>query len=300
MAKKAKNPAQLTDNEVDIVNRIVTLCVAKTYHFIRTQNDPKKYADQILKLSKFKKNFLFSDIILGAVKMKPGEILFPKDQNIRFTQKTAYYIKDVEDAILDLEKKSSIYLKSWEVTEVDQQLVKIGIFDNFKGKNKIRQEAPGAFPRLRKGQGYEKSKREGYFSAYKVTEDLAALNKVVSNPRAREHIHKKLKEYEAIMEFFIFKGLAAMYALRRGDENMFQFATTGSQAILDNNIEARAALREAGLDDQQIQHSAWPLIKSYLLSLKEEELEQLVKASVEYLLENPIDDSYLLLAISKV
>jgi hypothetical protein len=283
---------------MDIVNRIVTLCVKKIYHFIKTHNDPRKHADEILKLSHSKRNLLFSDIILGAVKMKPEEVQFPKDQNERITRAVSN-IGGLTDAISHLAKESSTYLKPWEVKEVNQDLVDVGIFNNVRGKNEIRRVAPHAFPKLRKGQEYKKSKREGYYSAYTLTDDLAKLNKVLSNPKARELIHKKLKEYEDVREFFVFKGLAAMYALRRGDEKMFEHATIGSQAILDNNIEAQIALREAGIDDQQIQHSAWPHIKNYLLSLSEEELEQFVKTRVDELLENPIADSHLLLSISR-
>ena len=71
------------------------------------------------------------------------------------------------DATLDLAKESSVYLKSWEMTEVLQGLVNEGLFMNIRGKDKIKQQTPHALPRLRKGEGYEKSRREGYYSAYR-------------------------------------------------------------------------------------------------------------------------------------
>jgi len=143
------------------------------------------------------------------------------------------------------------------------------------------------------------SKREGFYSVHKITEDLATLNKVISNPKAMELIYKKLKKHGVLQKFYLFNGLAVMYALREGDENMFQLATVGAQEIVKNNPEAQAALDKAGLDSKQIQHSAWEPIKNYLLSQKEEELEKLVKEMVEHLLENPIDRSIFLLYISK-
>ena len=51
MHKKAKNYAHLTDDEKEIINEIITICVAKIYHFVMTHNNPKKYANEILKLS---------------------------------------------------------------------------------------------------------------------------------------------------------------------------------------------------------------------------------------------------------
>ena len=91
-----------------------------------------------------------------------------------------------------------------------------------------------------------------------------------------------------------------MYALREGDETCFSLLTVGAQEIVNNNPEAQGShFDKAGLDSKQIQHSVWEPIKNYLLSLKEEELEKLVKEMVEHLLENPIDRSIFLLYISK-
>ena len=186
------------------------------------------------------------------------------------------------------------------MTEALQHLVDEGILLNIRGKDKIKKQVPSALPKMRKGEGYENSKREGYYSVYKITHDLAALNKIISNPQAMRVIHNQLKDYGVLEKFYHFMGLTTMHALMRGKEDMLQLATIGSQAILNNNIAAQNALSEVDLDNKQIHGELWEPIKGYLRSLKEERLDDLVKGMVKYALSNPIDHSYVLLALSKL
>lgn len=276
------------------------MCAAKIYYFLKTNRDPKQHGNEILKLSHSKKNFALVHYLLGAVNISPEEVLFPKDENKKLAKEIPNMINANTSATLDLVNETSPYLEPWEMTEVLQNLDNEELFRNIRGKNNIKKQIPGALPRLRKGEGYEKSKREGYYSAYKIRDDLVTLNKVISDPEAMQYIYNKLKDSGVLKKFYLFKGLAVMYALRKGDENMFKFATVGAQEILRNNPEAQAALDNAGLDSNHIQHSYWGLIKNHLLSLKEEELRKLVQGMVDRLLENPIDRSIFLLKISKL
>ena len=286
----------------EMINEIITVCVARIYHFIRIHNNPKLYAEKILKISESKKSFALAYYILDAINMFPEQVFFSKDENEKLAKEISREIPHMVEirtnTILDLARESLSYLKSWEMTEVFQDLTDEGLFMNVRGKKDIKQHIPHALPRLRKGEGYEISKRKGRYSVYKITRDLTTLNKVISNPKAMQHIYNKLKDYGMLKKFYFFNGLAVMYALRDGDEDMFQLATVGAQQILNNNPEAQAALDKAGFDNKQIQHSAWEQIRNYLLSLKEEELEKLVEEMVDYLIENPIDRSIFLLALS--
>jgi hypothetical protein len=304
MPKKTKKHAHFTDEEKNMVNEIVTVCVARMYHFIRIHNNPKQYADKILKISDSKKSFVLAYYILGAINMLPEQFFFSKDENEKLAREISREIPHMveinTDTILDLARESRPYLKSWEMTEVSQKLSEEGLFMNIRGKKGIKQHAPHALPRLRKWAGYEMSKRKGYYSVYKITEDLTTLNKVISNPKVMQHIYTKLKDYGMLKKFYLFNGLAVMYALRDGDENMFRLATVGAQQILKNNPKAQAALEKTGLDNKKIQHSAWGQIRNYLLSLSEEKLGKLVEEMVDYLIKNPIDRSIFLLALSSL
>ena len=300
MPKKTENHSHLTDDEKQIINEIITICVAKIYHFVEIFNDPKKYANRFLKFSKSKINFFLTYFVLGVMNMTIAQSFFPNVENKKLVKEIPYSIKDIADAALDLAKESSTYLRSWEMTEALQRLVDEGMLLNIRGKDKIKKQVPSALPRMRKGEGYKGSKREGYYSVYKITHDLATLNKVISNPQAIQVIHNQLKDYGVLEKFYYFMGLATLHALMKGNEDMFQLATVGAQATLNNNIEAQNALSEVGLDNKQIHAELWEPIKSNLRSLKEEELENLVREMVEYALNNPIDHSYVLIALSKL
>jgi hypothetical protein len=251
--------------------------------------------------------------LLSAVNMSPKDVFYPKDENEKLAKEIPDMINANISAISDLVNETSLYLKSWEMTVVLQKFANDGLLMNVRGRNNIRKQIPHAPTRLRKGEAYGKAKRQGRYSAYKITEDLAAFNKVISNPKAIEYIYNKLKVYGVLKKFYLFKGLAVMYALREGDENMLQLATVGAQEILNNNPEAQAAFAnlrndleiqsdfaKAGIDINRIDYAGLKLLKNYLLSLKEEELRKLVEGRVDALLENPIDRSLFLLAISEL
>jgi hypothetical protein len=149
MPKKTKNHAHLTDDEKQIINEIITICVAKIYHFVMTYNDPKKYADRVLKFSKSKINFFITYFVLGSTNMTPEQFFFPGVKNKKLVNEIPYDIKDITNATLDLAKESSTYLRHWEMTEALQNLVDEGILLNIRGKDKIKQQIPAALPIIR-------------------------------------------------------------------------------------------------------------------------------------------------------
>jgi hypothetical protein len=153
----------------------------------------------------------------------------PKMRTKNLAKEIPNMINANTSAISDLVNETSLYLKSWEMAEVLQKFAKEGLFMNVRGRNNIRKQIPHALTRLRKGEGYENAKREGRYSTYIITEDLVAFNKVISNPKAMEYIYNKLKNHGVLKKFYLFKGLAVMYALREGDENMLQLATVGTR-----------------------------------------------------------------------
>jgi hypothetical protein len=177
--------------------------------------------------------------------------------------------------------------------------VKEGLLSNIKGKKSSRKAAPKAFPKLKKGGGFINDKREGRYSGYMVTRDLATLNRILSKPEALDLIHHKLRKYGRLEEFFLFNGLAVVYAIMTGDKRRFKFYNAVTQTIVDHSPAAQAKLSKAGLNSKEVQYSLWEPIKSHLHSIKEEELEEFVRNMIRAQIENPIDYSYTLLAISR-
>jgi hypothetical protein len=87
--------------------------------------------------------------------------------------------------------------------------------------------------------------------------------------------------------------------MMKSDDKMYKFFNVAAQAFLDNSPKVQAALSRAGLNSKEIQFSLWESIKNYLDSVKEEDLEGLVREMIRPLVENPIDYRYILLDICR-
>jgi hypothetical protein len=285
MSEAAKNIYKLSEKEQEILNDIITVCVAKIYHFVMTYNgNPKEYVREVLNLSKTDKALSVAYFIFNAKNMSSDQTFSPKGLNKKLAKEILYDPKEATEAILSSVEESKIYLKSYDMSEVLQELVDEGLFLNIRGKKKIRKLAPEALPKRSKGGEYKDSKPEGYYSFYRITDDLETLKKVISNPEAIALVYNKLKKHGVLQKYYEFIVLAFIYTLIEGDERFYQFATIAVQANLDN---------------KRIHPSEWREIKQYIVALKEEELQDLAKQMVAYQLENPVDHNYLLLSLFK-
>ena len=295
MAKKSKTPVQITEDEKEIIDRIVIACSGKLYHFLKMYRDPKKYASKLPKNWSSEKTLFLPNLLFATMSMSEDELIFPDDLKMKVANAIPHAEEDLTGAILDLKKRQSTYLKSWAATEAFQDLVNEGLLSNITGKSDIKKIAPPQ--KLKKGRGV---KREGLYSAYMITGDLGALNKVISKPEALKIIHQKLIRYGGLEEFFLFNGLAVVHVMmKRDDKKMYKFLNVAAQTFLDNSPLVQAALSRAGVNSNEIQYSIWGSIRNYLRSIKEEELEGFVRKMIRPLVENPIDYRYTLLAISR-
>jgi hypothetical protein len=256
-----------------------------------------KYAQKILKFSASRKADLISTFLLRSMGANISDFFFPQDLKRKASRTINYEVGDVANATLDLTHKSSTYLKSWQVSEALQDLIEEDLLLNVRGKKNIKKIAPKTLPKLKKGGDSTNVKREGLPSVYHITSDFVAIKKIVSKPEALEIIHCKLKEYGLLERFYHFMGMAVVYAIRDGDERMLQYANIVVQNMRDNSPVVQALSIKAGLNSNA---SVWKLIKEYLCSIKEEELERFVKKMVRLYIENPIDYSYTLLAVSRL
>jgi len=57
MAKAYKTHTDLTEEQKQIVNEIIKVCVAKVYYLVATFDNPKDYAKEIRKFSQSRKNY---------------------------------------------------------------------------------------------------------------------------------------------------------------------------------------------------------------------------------------------------
>lgn len=309
MAKTSRTHMELTEGEKEIINEIITVCAAKIFYLVTTFNDPKDYAKEIQKFSRSRKNFYLLTFMSKIKNMTSDQFFFPQD-----VRNISYRIKEITNGTLKLAEDSSTYLKQWEVQEALQYLIDEGLLLNIKGKKKIKKVSPQLFPRLPKGRGLKNEKREGYYSVYRITDDVATLNQIMSNHKALKIIYTKLKGYGVLDKFYYFMCSALMHVLMEEKEKVLKWAPIASQAVFENSKEAKALLRESvlgaskeskallkkyGFGTEDISYSVWEMIPNYLRSLKEVEFKRLVNDMVRFQLVHPIDHSYILLAIAK-
>lgn len=116
-------------------------------------------------------------------------------------------------------------------------------------------------------------------SIYRITNDVETLKRVMSNPQAIKFIHNKLKELGILQKWCEFAAFICMYIVRESDNvRAFQLSRISVQAA-----------------NSDLDPTRWKKIKQHLVSLKEEELQGLVKEIVAHLLENAVDCNYFLL-----
>jgi len=75
-------------------------------------------------------NFALVHYLLGAANISPEEFLFPKDENEKLAKEIPNMINANTSATSDLVNETSLYLKSWEMTEVLQKFANEGLFTN--------------------------------------------------------------------------------------------------------------------------------------------------------------------------
>jgi hypothetical protein len=200
------------------------------------------------------------NLLFATMSMNANELTFPQDLKMKVAKAITHDDEDVTGAILCLKKRQSTYLKSWAATEAFQDLVNEGLLLNISGKKNTKKIAPPQ--KLKKDRGYSDNKREGLHSAYMITGDFATLDKVISKSEALKIIHRKLIKYGRLEEFFLFYGLASIYAMMKSDDKkVYKFFNVAAQTFLDNSPLVQAALSRAGVNSNEIQYSLWESIK---------------------------------------
>jgi hypothetical protein len=127
MVKKPKTHAHITEDEKEIIDRIVIVCSGKIYHFLKTHSDPKKYASKLPKLWSSEKALFLPNLFFATMSMSEDELIFPDDLKMKVAEAIPPDEEDVTRAIFGLKKRQSTYLKSWAATEAFQDLVNEGL-----------------------------------------------------------------------------------------------------------------------------------------------------------------------------
>src|SRR5215218_6107697 len=177
MAKKSKNPAQFTEDEMKLINGITVSIAIKLHDFIQDYNDPEKYSKDLSKILESDKGLALSTLFFNINNMSSDQTFFPEEINEKLAKTLA--------------KESQHYLNSPDLSKVLKSLKNAGLFLHTTGKQNIKKQSPESIPRKQKTG---EPRREGYYSIYKISNKVEDYKKILSNPQAVELINKTLKE----------------------------------------------------------------------------------------------------------
>lgn len=178
-----------------------------------------------------------------------------------------------------LSEESETYLDSPALSKVLKKFNEEKILDNIRGKQNVKREIPHV---IRRNKHADKSKPQGYHSFYKITHEVEKYIRVLSNPRALKHISDRLKNSGLLEPGYTRIAESVIYAMMNSDER--------AEKIF--RISINAAAPHIKLTD-----SDWAALKDDLHSLDKNQLNNLIKEFVHYLLENPSDYVFLVLSL---
>ena len=95
MHENAKNPSQLTDEDVGIVDELYVGCVAVMLHIIQKYRTPKRYVQEfMLKTIASDKKFAIGRIMINSFTQKYDGQLSPKKINKDLAEEANSFVQD--------------------------------------------------------------------------------------------------------------------------------------------------------------------------------------------------------------
>jgi len=93
--ENAKNPSQLTDEDVGIVDELYVGCVAVMLHIIQKYRTPKRYVQEsVLKTITSDKKFAMGRIMINSFTQKYESPLLPNKINKDLAEEANLFVQD--------------------------------------------------------------------------------------------------------------------------------------------------------------------------------------------------------------
>ena len=191
MVKNAKNPTQLTDEERDSVEHILVKIVKEIQKSLDRYHSHKELA--IKAIRGYNSDVTRAAIFLNlfSLTLKPDQKLKPEQIREKFPENARVNPRQLTEALKKAQNE--------------------GFFANVKGQDK----RPG---RPKKEENIISKRKGGPHSYYVITEGLKELKKLMSDSKATQLIHHRLKEEGIIQEYYKFLLLAGFYAIKEENE----------------------------------------------------------------------------------
>ena len=192
VVESEKNPSQLTEEDLRIIDQVFIACATKYYHYMETYKTPKIYAEKYL-IKAFKSNNALAAgrIVTNSLYYKYNGMLVPGQINEDLANEYRY--RNSSHNVSEETDSVERFLDPPQLKRVLYLLENEGLLFNIVGKDEIMLEFGNRRLRGRpRSSDKENSSVGGRPSAYKITEIFDKIRKLVAKPEAQELLKKKL------------------------------------------------------------------------------------------------------------
>ena len=140
--QKGKNPAQLTEEENDMINQIILRWGAAYAYKTTIYHTPKDFAQFLISRANTKKNITtFYLAAVNSTRIEIGRALRPADLNKLVANvmldKTAPDTTDMTTGVVSADEIDA-YINSTDMTKILHKLASEDVYQNIEGKNEVR------------------------------------------------------------------------------------------------------------------------------------------------------------------
>jgi hypothetical protein len=237
--EKAKySPRKLTNEDIQILDRIIIKYALKFFALIEKYPNPKQYAEQvILKKLRYDSNIaiLYSISHIrtnpSAYLYKPGQLNEQIANDIRNTLIESYPTLALED-----NNSAKGFLDPRDFRErVTKILEDADIFLHLEGKKEIRnREHKTRHPGRKKSSDEVHVDRGGKQSAYTITEEVDKLKKTIKKPGAIEYVYEKIMSSNLPHRFAKFSLLVFFHIAKLDEVSLHKMMGIGEVMMKDD------------------------------------------------------------------
>jgi hypothetical protein len=272
MNESGKNSSQnrFSKDEINIINQI-TITVAALFHdFIKDHKHLKKMIEPVSKmgLGDNKKDLARLGLTLNLRNMSRKEGMFSDQINKDLAR---ILLKGSEELFLKNKSTLSQVLKEFENKNF---LFKI------EGKKNIKYESPKSIKRKPK---VGEAKRQGYPIVRKVTGTVEEYERILSNPKAVNHINKNLSDFGILKKVYILLSNDVFNMLEKADQKFYHFLPIFSEIFPE--------IKTNMIPDPQ-------LFQNAIKSAGQDEIKHLKKEFIDHLLENPLSSIFFIFSLA--
>jgi hypothetical protein len=206
VASSGKNPSQLTDDDIEIIDQVVVLCIAVMY-FITRKYTAKQFAEKyILSLSSSKKTTSLFHLLLNATNKTSGKLYSPNELNKEIASALLYAEqKDTNDTNAPSSDQVNAYLGASHMTENLRILQALDAYENITNKKEIKHQ----------DKRVVRDERGGKPSRYRITSKVENIKYLMNKPEACVLLRNRLVKLNVFYEYMKLVLTGLFYAAKK-------------------------------------------------------------------------------------